>query len=122
MDVQNILDMKQLLAWAGQAGAGIIAYYIIEHWWWANMLDARPKGIVAAAISGAIGALAWLAELWMGWNTLPTTPQEWAAALVGAALIAGVTAEGTHTLLVKGHYTRDRDGARVLKHAPFKPR
>ena len=122
MDVQNILDMKQLLAWAGQAGAGIIAYYIIEHWWWANMLDARPKGIVAAAISGAIGALAWLAELWMGWNTLPTTPQEWAAALIGAALIAGVTAEGTHTLLVKGHYTRDRDGARVLKHAQPKLR
>ena len=33
MDVQNILDMKQLLAWLGQAGAGVIAYWLIEHWW-----------------------------------------------------------------------------------------
>ena len=122
MDVQNILDMKQLLAWAGQAGAGVIAYWIIEHWWWANLLDPRPKGIVAAAISGGIGAIAWLVELWMGWNALPATLPEWVAALVGAALIAGATAGGVHTLLVKGHYTRDRDGIRVLKHAQPKLR
>jgi len=109
------MDLKQLLAWVGQAGADVIAYYIIEYWWWANLLDPRPKKIVAAGISGGIGALAWLAELWMGWHTLPTIPQEWAAALIGAALIAGTAAGATHAFKVLGHYTRDRDGIRVLK-------
>ena len=118
----NILDMKQLLAWAGQAGAGVIAYYIIEHWWRLNLLDPKPKKIVAAGISGLIGIAAWLMELWMGWHGVPTSPPEWVAALAVAALLAGTAASTAHTLLVLPHYTRDRDGIRVLKHAQPKPR
>lgn len=111
------MDLKQLLAWAGQAGAGVIAYYIIEHWWWANLLDPKPKKIMAAGISGLIGILAWLGELWMGWHELPTTAQSWVTALVGAALLAGAAASATHTALVLRHYTRDGGGTRVLKNA-----
>lgn len=109
------MDLKQLLAWAGQAGAGIIAYYIIEHWWWANLLDPRPKKIVAVGISGGIGIVAWLIELWMGWHELPVTAQDWVGALAFAALIAGGAASATHTMVVLPNYTRDSDGLRVLK-------
>ncbi len=57
-----------------------------------------------------------------GWWSTTSTLVIVSSCLVGAALIAGATAGGVHTLLVKGHYTRDRDGIRVLKHAQPKLR
>ncbi len=80
------MDMQQLLAWAGTAGAGVIAYWIIEHWWWADLLDPKPKKIVAVAMSGGIGIVSWLIALWMGLHDMPITSQDWVSALVGADL------------------------------------
>lgn len=116
MNVQVVLDLKQALAWIMQGGGGlVIAYWIIEQWPWAVALDPKPRQWAAWVISAAIGVGVLGLSMWLRYQQIPTTGQEWFQAIALAISLAISGASLKHTQKDLGKFTRNPRGERILK-------
>ena len=78
-------------------GAGIVAYMAVNRIRGLAELASQTKRIVAFAISGGLGVIAWAALIWLAQGPWPATPQAWVTALFAAAATAIATSTGIHT-------------------------
>jgi len=82
------MDIVKTLSWiVGEGGAGIMAWWIMSQLPLGN-LSAELKRYLAWALAGACGICAWGTLLWFGAEVMPTTPQEWTAAVFRVLFLA----------------------------------
>ncbi len=106
-------NLKELLAWvAGGPGAGVLAYWLLEHVGALKALAPEAKRYVAFALSGGLAALAWYLSVVCGFVPAPEpTVVGWLDALVGVILLAVTTNQVTHARLVLAKREAYADGA-----------
>ena len=110
------MDLLKVLELVATGGAALwLAYKIIERWPWAVALDPEPRQWAASAIAGMFGALAWVAQMWLGVWSRPVDLQGWVVALGSAVVTAGWLAEKIHARTKLSQYTRDDRGYRIEK-------
>ena len=53
------MNLELFLAWLTTPGAGILAFWVMNHWTWAQSLNEEQRKLVSLALSGALALLAW---------------------------------------------------------------
>lgn len=78
------MDLQQLLYWLGTPGAGVVAFWIMDHWPWAKCLPEEPQRWLSLALSGVLALLAWGAQMAMLYQPVPS---DWRAGLEQAVAL-----------------------------------
>lgn len=84
------MELSELFFWVlDRGGAGIAAYWLMEHIAFLVMLAPRYKRFTSYAIAGVFATLAFLATVGMGYQPEPETTRAWIEALssvIGVAI------------------------------------
>ena len=99
------MELSELLIWIlGRGGAGIAAYWLMEHIAFLVMLAPQYKRYVSFAIAGVLATLAFLASVAMGYQPEPGTTRAWIEALssvIGVAIGLSQLIHGVRILPMK---------------------
>jgi hypothetical protein len=77
------MDLKDFLVYASTAGAGTLAYGLMELVPGLASMDPRSKRRVAMLLSAGVAIAAFGAEVLMGYVAKPASPQAWFELLFG---------------------------------------
>lgn len=88
------MELKEFLAWFTTAGAATLAYWIVEHWPWAQKQAAEAKRWVNYALAFIMADLAYLGMIGLSYAPLPVGI-EWVEVL----FLVGTTAFGFSQLV-----------------------
>lgn len=91
------MSLRDLLWWLGTPGAGVLAFFLIDHWPWAKALGEEARHFLSLGLSGALALLAWGAQIAMLYKPVPT---DWRAGIEEAVALIFV-AFGVSQLAVK---------------------
>ena len=92
--------MQEVLGWIiSSGGAGVLAYWLMEHIPFLVALSAEWKRYASFVLSGAIACLAFVALVFSGFEPQPATWQAWVDALLSVIAGAVIVAQGAHARL-----------------------
>ena len=85
-------SLSAVLTWVLSGGSGVLSYFLMEKVKQLAALNPEPKRYVALGISAAVAVLAYLAQMGMGYATVPVDTKAWIEsifAVVGVACGVG---------------------------------
>ena len=88
------MELKDFLAWFTTAGAALAAYWLVEHWPWAQRQAAEAKRLINYAVAFVLADLAYLGMIGLSYAPLPEGIA-WAEVL----FLVGTTAFGFSQLV-----------------------
>lgn len=89
-------DLREILVWVTTAGAGVLAYWLIDNVAWLAQLAPRAKRFAAMALTGAIALAAWGVQLAMAYVPAPVDWRGWVEAAVAIVAVAFAVSQGIH--------------------------
>ena len=89
-------ELADILLWVTTAGAGVLAYYLMEEVEALKALAPKVKRFASFGLTGAIALAAWGAQLVMAYVTAPVGWRGWVEAVVAIVAAAIVVAQGVH--------------------------
>ena len=108
------MGLKDLLYWLGTPGAGVLAFWLMDHWPWAKNLGEEARHFVSLGLSGGFALLAWGAQMLMLYQPVPS---DWRVGVEQAVALI-FTAFGVSQLAVRRTETvrMNRQKALALAH------
>ena len=88
--------LSEILVWVTTAGAGVLAYWLMEEIDWLAQLAPQPKRFVSFALTGAIALAAWGVQIVMAYAQAPVGWRGWIEAAIAIAAAAIAVAQGVH--------------------------
>lgn len=91
-------ELSDLLMWATTAGAGVLAYFLMDEIAALIVLGPKLKRFVSFAMTGIIALAAWGLQILMAYAEAPVGWRSWIEAIVSIVAAAIVVAQGVHGL------------------------
>ena len=95
-----MLNLFNILSWVLESGAGVLAWYVVDRWAWAQKLEYEPKRWVAIGVSAAFALGAWGVMLLFFYQV---TPAGWRAWVEGAVEVLAKTLPFVFTVSQVAH-------------------
>ena len=89
-------ELREILVWATTAGAGVLAYWLVEEVDWLAKLAPKTKRFASFGLTAVLALAAWGIQLVMAYVPPPVGWRAWVEAVVAIAAGAIVVAQGVH--------------------------
>jgi len=89
-------ELREILVWVTTAGAGVLAYWLVEEIEWLARLSPKAKRFASFGLTAAIALAAWGIQLAMAYVQAPVGWRAWVEAIVSIAAASIVVAQGVH--------------------------
>lgn len=93
-------NLFNILSWVLESGAGVLAWFVVDRWPWAQSLEYEPKRWVALCVSAVFALGAWGLMLLMFYEAAPAGWRGW---LEGAVAVLAKTMPFVFTVSQVAH-------------------
>ncbi len=89
-------ELREILVWVTTAGAGVLAYWLVEEVAWLAQLAPKAKRFASFGLTAILALAAWGVQLVMAYAETPVGWRAWVEAVVAIVAAAIVVAQGVH--------------------------